>query len=239
MKTTIKITALAITLLMGVNASAQSLNFSGGISLNKLNFEDSETYSSTENFNGGTYTSEYAIDGIVAPTFGLSYEFNFGSRFGLEAGFRYSQRGFKSTQSFRYENGTMFSEEMETSNYKLNYVDLPLTFNTYITTGELKSYVRMGVYAGFMVSQSYTSLYESNDSDGYNVSSEYSSNEMDFDSEERLTGGLQLGAGASYKGFFFETNLNIGTLLLSDFDFGVSTRDVAFTVGYKLDLSKK
>jgi hypothetical protein len=239
MKTSVQLLIAIVTLIASHSAFAQSLNIGAGVSFNKLVFEGYEEMNMTENFNGGTYTSSYTQKGMVGPNFRLTYEFNFGKRFGLETGARYMKRGFTSTYRDRYESSNYHWEDTEVTAYKMQYVDVPITFNTYITTGEFKSYVRTGIYAGALLTQKYKESYTSFDSDGYEASSEYSSNEMDFDNEERFTGGLQFGAGASYKGFFFETNYNIGTFMLSDFDSGVDTRDLSLTVGYKWNLSKK
>ena len=239
MKTTVKVIAILAGAFITANVHAQSLNVNAGMSLNNFKIGDMETGSSTSNHNGATYTTSYKIKSVVNATYGLSYELNLGNRLSLETGGRFMTRGFNYTSDERYDNGAQFYEDKEYTRYKINYIDVPITLNTAITTGELRTYVRTGIYAGYMMSSKYTIRAEGRDSDGYNYSDEYSSSEMEFEGGERFTGGIQIGAGASYKQFYFETNYNIGQFNLDDFDSGISTRDLTFTLGYKIKFNKK
>lgn len=239
MKTLIKTTTVIAGLIISANVNAQSLNISGGVSNSKLIFDGISTGSSTENYNGTTYTTNLSYKAATNATFGLSYEFNLGNRLSLETGGRFMSRGFTETYTREIRGPQYVANAMERTSYKLNYIDIPLILNTAITTGDLRTYVRTGIYAGFMVSSKYSTYWEESDSDGYSSTYEYSDTDMGMDTEERITGGIQLGLGASYKQFYFETNYSFGHFTLSDFDSGITTRDLSFTLGYKINFKKK
>lgn len=238
MKTTSKILALGLITCLNSIAFGQSLNMSGGVTLSKLRFDGMESGTSTETYQGTTYTTDYQHKSIVGHNVSLGYEFRLSDRLSLETGFRSMSRGYKSTYDRTVRGDNYASNSSETMSYRLNYFDLPVTLNTAITTGDFRTYIRTGIYAGYMSSLKNHYTYDYNDSDGDSYSEEENYTDNDFDIEDRFSGGLTLGVGAEYKGFFFETNYTMGVFLLNEFDSGVSTSDLSFSLGYKLKFKK-
>lgn len=239
MKTTSKTLCLLTSLFFVSQVSAQTLNFSGGVSINNIEYQFDIDQNSVSSFNGTTSYFTQKKSYLLAPSFGVSYEFNFGNHFSLESGFRFMNRGILIERTYRTETATTFNQSAQRYAYKSRYIDIPVTLNSYITTGNIKTYVRTGIYGSFLINQQTKSRIENTNSEGNNTTTEKINNDFQVDFKERFASGLQLGAGASFKGFFFETNFNIGVLNLNNFDTDITTRDFSFVVGYKLNLSKK
>ena len=152
MKTTSKILALGLIACLNTISFGQSLNMSGGVTLSKLRFDGMESGTSTETYQETTYTADYQHKNVVGHNISLGYEFRLSDRLSLETGFRSMSRGYKSTYDRSVRSDNYSSNSNETMSYRLNYLDLPVTLNTAITTGDLRAYIRTGIYAGYMSS---------------------------------------------------------------------------------------
>jgi hypothetical protein len=239
MKNTLRITATAVLTLIGTASFGQSLNFNGGFTASTIKMEGMKDESSTETMDGNSYNSSTNYKCTNGFNAAIGYEFKLGKRLSLETGLKFQTRGYKMEYKFsnrnEYENFNMFSS----GSYKMNYLDLPIVLNTAILTGDFKVYARTGIYAGFMTGAKYKGRYEYTSSNGDNGSEEYSEKIATEDLDGRYTGGLVLGAGAEYKGFYFEANYNLGVASLEDFDNKIYTNDLSFSLGYKLKFKKK
>lgn len=221
-----------------VNTSTgQSLNVSGGYSSSTITFNGgNESY--TETYNGTTYTYSEKVKNRSGFNVSLAYEFRLGNRLSLETGLKYQTRGFRMESEYSIISESYDSKESSTFKFKSNYLDLPIVLNTAILTGDVRVYARTGIYAGFFTGGKYSEkgVYES--SDGDNGIYEYTGKMDDFDREERITAGVLVGVGAEYKGLFVETNFSIGPMMVTEMDSEMFTKDLSFTIGYKLKFKK-
>jgi len=235
MKNLFRITGIAILALIGSISFGQSLNFNGGFTTSNLSMEGEENYESTETFNGGSYTSSYKQKNLSGFNVSVGYEFKLGNRLSLETGLKYQTRGMKMESKWSYIEGTEFEKGTSESKWKINYLDLPIVLNTAILTGDVRVYVRTGVYVGAVTGGKYSERYEYSSSGGDSGISESSEKISVSDMDEmRYTGGFVFGAGVEYKGFYFETNYNVGALALTELDEHIYTKDLSFSLGYKL-----
>jgi hypothetical protein len=238
MKSTLRIMVLAAFTLIGTASFGQSLNFNGGFTTSTLKMEGLSDGSSTETYNGATYTNSYKNKNVNGYNAAIGYEFKLGDRLSLETGLKLQTRGYKMEYEYSFVNGSDNSREISTVNYKMNYLDLPIVLNTAILTGDVRVYARTGFYVGFMTGAKYSERSEYTSSNGDNGIYEFSEKVDGGDIDERLTGGLVLGAGAEYKGFYFEANYNLGAYSLENIDYEMYTHDISFSLGYKLKFKK-
>jgi len=235
MKNLLRITAVNTLVLIGTTSFGQSLNFNGGFTTSNLSVEGEENYESTETFNGGSYTSSYKQNNLSGFNVAIGYEFKLGNRLSLETGLKYQTRGMKIESKWSYIEGTKSAESSAVSKYRVNYLDFPIVLNTAILTGDVRVYLRTGVYVGAVTGGRLSEHYEYSSSVGDSEVSEssekISGNDMD---EYRFTGGLVFGAGVEYNRFYFETNYNVGALSLIEIDVNMYTRELSFSLGYKL-----
>ncbi|MCJ8292451.1 MAG: PorT family protein [Crocinitomicaceae bacterium] len=240
MKNTLRITALAAFTLIGTASFGQSLNMNGGFTTSTLRMAGMSNETSSETYNGGTYTSSSKYMNISGFNVGVGYEFILGNRLSLETGVKYQTRGHKMEYGYSFEGSSGNYSEINTVNYKMKYLDLPIVLNTAILTGDFRVYARTGIYAGFMTGAKYSMRREYTSSDGSSELTEYSET-VDMDGDdigERITGGFVLGAGAEYKGFYLEANYNLGAYSLANLDYEVYTHDFSLSLGYKLKFNK-
>lgn len=239
MKNTLRITALAAFTLIGSVSFGQSLNVSAGFTTSNLRLSDGESSGSyTETYNGGIYTSEHAQKSIGSFNASIGFEFRLGNRLSLETGLKMLSRGYGYEYKSSYESDTESFSSFDKYSYKMNFVDLPVILNTAITTGDLRVYTRTGVYASFMSSVRYKEHSSYSDSDGDSYTEDYDERSSEMDMDERLGAGINLGIGAEYKGFFFETNYTAGLLSMADWDVEITNHDFSFSLGYKLKFKK-
>ncbi len=239
MKKTIRLTAIAAFTLIGTASLGQSLNFNGGFTTSTFKMEGMTDESSSYSSDGYSYTYSTKFKHLNGFNAALGYEFKFGKRLSLETGLKYQTRGFRIVGEYSYKYGTEKSESHSTISYKMNYLDLPIVLNTAILTGDFRVYARTGIYAGYMTGAKYMGRHDYQSSNGDNGSEEFSEKMEADDLEGRFAGGLILGAGAEYKGFYFEANYNIGVASLEDIDDKTYTNDLSFSLGYKLKFKKK
>jgi len=235
MKNFLRRSAVTSFALISSISFGQSLNFNGGFTTSSLRMEEKQDYKSTETFNGASYTSSYKQKNLSGFNVAIGYEFKLGNRLSLETGLKYQTRGMKTDNKWRYIEGDQSAESFSESKWKINYLDLPIVLNTAILTGDVRVYVRTGVYVGTVMGGKITERYKFNSSDGNKGSSESSKKIFESDMEGmRFTGGVVFGAGVEYKGIYFETNYNVGTFSLRELDANIYTQDLSFSLGYKL-----
>lgn len=235
MKKGIKTMVIAVVVTIGSTAFGQSLNFSGGYSMSWMTMDGMTDATSSESYNGTNYTRSTDYKGLSGYNFSIGYEFNLGKRLSLETGVKYQTRGYKMIDEYKSENGIDTYNERSLYKTNLNYLDIPIILNTdFIIREDLRVYARTGLYAGFMVNMKFSERSEYSSSDGDNGVYEYEGSYSDVDFEDRIGAGLIVGAGAEYKGFYFETNYNAGVLSVANFSDGAFTRDLSFSLGYKI-----
>ena len=238
MKTTLQITTLAVFTFIGTISFGQSLNISGGYTTSGFMSKNMEEAEYTESYGDGIYTSSYKYKNVGGYNASIGYEFRLGNRLSLETGFKYQTRGFQEVSERGYQSATESSTSSDVTKYKFNYLDVPVVLNTAITTGDFRSYIRTGIYAGFMTGGKYSEHSEYSSSNGEKGEYTYSEKMVNEFPADRFTGGFIVGAGAEYKGFYFETNLNLGAFSLANFDSELYTRDLSFSLGYKIKFTK-
>lgn len=238
MKTILKITSLAAFAFIGTASFGQSLNINAGFTASTVKFDGMEEGTYTETYGGGTTTYSEEIKSIGGYNAAIGYEFRLGDRLSLETGFKYQTRGYRYVSEYTYENGVDNANGIEEYSIKYKYLDLPIVLNTAITTGDLRIYARTGISVGFMTGAKYSERSEYTSSDGDSELYEYSESYSGSDLGERFPGGLVLGAGAAYKGFYFETNYNLGALSLTNLDYGAFYHDLSLSLGYKFKFNK-
>jgi len=235
MKNLARVTAVTALVLIGTTSFGQSLNFNGGFTTSKFISEDFEDSESSETFDGVSYTQSLKNKNLSGFNVGVGYEFKLGNRLSLETGLKYQTRGMQMESKYKLSFGNEFEEGTSEVKMKMNYLDLPVVLNTAILTGDVRAYVRTGVYVGAAMGGKMSQRFEYSSSDGdrgvFEESEKISISDMD---EDILTGGAVFGAGAEYKGFYFEANYNVGTLSLAEWDDNTGTRDLSFSLGYKL-----
>jgi hypothetical protein len=238
MKTTITTIAIAAFTLIGTVSIGQSLNIKGGFTTSTLKGMLDETSS------GSSSTNSSKTKNVGGYNASIGYEFKLSKRLSLETGINYQTRGFalESEYSYNYESyyslETITENYNSTSSYRLNYLDLPVVLNTAILVGDVRVYVRTGIYVGLATGGKLSEQSEITSSDGGYESYDYSEKiDGDFIGE-RLGGGFIFGAGAEYKAFYFETNYNIGALSATFLDYELYSQDVSFSLGYKLKFKK-
>lgn len=243
MKNTLSTLLIGSSVLLGISAFGQSLNFNGGYTSSWMRIDGWTDGGSNESYNDGeySYSSSFNTKNTHGFNAAIGYEFRLGNRLSLETGFKYQTRGFQMVYENSYE---IFSEgysETETSkyNYKMNYLDLPVVLNIAILTGDFRLYARTGIYAGLLTRAKYSERSEYTSSLGESGSYEYAEIIPGSDIDERITGGIVVGIGAEYKGFYFETNYNAGVYSLADFDEEGYTHDLSFSLGYKIKFKRE
>ncbi|MFT5823750.1 MAG: hypothetical protein ACI8ZM_005013 [Crocinitomix sp.] len=242
MKNGLRFTVLLLIAGIGTVSFGQSLNLKGGFTtstIKPLDFEEEPTiYFADE----GAYTDSDEIKRVNGFHLALAYEFKLGNRLSLETGFKYQSRGYRwvSEYSFEHNNGTEYWSEKGDLSARYKYLDLPIVLNTAITTGDFRVYARTGIYAGLMIGGKTAVIYDFTSSEGDNGTYVYNNkltvSDMDF--EDRITAGFIVGLGAEYKGFYFETNYSMGPFRVGDLDLDVYTRDLSFSLGYKLKFNQ-
>jgi hypothetical protein len=230
MISTLRLIALSVFVTNASSSMCQSLNFSGGFTSSTMREkEDDYDYGSSEFFKTGN------ISGFNSA---LGVEFRLGNRLSLETGLKFQTRGY----SWKID-WTGADTDFETWEYtlKMNYIDLPVVLNTAILLGDVRVYTRTGIYAGLLTKARHNLRMNYSSSDGEMETDEYTEivKGEDFESEERVTGGLILGAGLEFKNFFFESNYNFGIYALRDSDYGLFTHDFSLTLGYKIKFKKQ
>lgn len=238
MKSTLRITALAAFTLVGTASFCQSLNFNGGFTTSSIKMEGMTDSESSDTYGTETYSSSEKYKNISGYNAAIAYEFKLGNRLSLETGFKMQTRGYKAEYEYSYVDGSYNGREAYSMKYKMTYVDLPIVLNTAIVNGDFKVYAKTGIYLGLMTGAKSTQRYEYSSSDGDNFFEENTEKEDMSDIDERITGGFVLGVGAEYKGFYFETNYNLGAFSLTDLDEEIYTHDISFSLGYKLKFKK-
>jgi|GEM_PF-1675993 len=236
MKNLARVTAVTALVLIGTTSFGQSLNFNGGFTTSKFISEDFEDSESSETFDGVSYTQSLKNKNLSGFNVGVGYEFKLGNRLSLETGLKYQTRGMQMERKYKFSFGNEYEEGISEIKWKMNYLDLPVVLNTAILTGDVRAYVRTGVYVGATMGGKLSQRFEYSSSDGDRGISEESEkiSISDMDEEDILTGGAVFGVGAEYKGFYFEANYNVGTLSLIESDDNTGTRDLSFSLGYKL-----
>jgi|TARA_R110000737_G_scaffold352064_1_gene396514 opacity protein-like surface antigen len=242
MKSTLQISALVVFTLIATASFAQSLNFSGGYTSTTIKGAGFGTESSSQSGSGGgsSYTGFTKNKNLSGFNVSIGYEFRLGERLSLETGFKYQTRGTRMISEYSYNDPFSSYSEKGNLKYRLNYLDLPIVLNTAILTGDFRLYARTGIYVGFLTSGKFSERLEYTSSYGENGVSEYNE-ALDFstgDAGDRFSGGIILGVGAEYKGFFVETNFIKGFFSFSSLDDKIYTRDLTFSLGYKLKFNK-
>jgi hypothetical protein len=238
MKSTLKITAFAVLTLITVTSFGQSVNFSGGFTTSTIKMDGMTDGTFTEVIDDGTYSSSSKYKNTSGFNASIGYEIPLAGRFSLETGLKFQTRGVKAEEEYSFVTSSYNSRDISSTINKINYLDLPVVLNTAILTGDFRVYARTGVYIGFMTGTKYSVRGEYTSSDGFDERYEYSET---FDGgvlDERMTGGLVLGAGAEYKSFYFEANYNLGVYSLANQNYKMYTHDISLSLGYKLKLSK-
>ena len=200
--------------------------------------EDSEY---TETYGTTTYTSSQKIKSTTGINAAIGYEFKLGKRLSLETGLKYQTRGYKMVSEWSQVDGSESYSNTSSYDYKMNYLDIPIVLNTAIITGDFKVYARTGIYAGLLTRAKLSEQAEwtstNGDNGSYDESQTYSGGDI-ADMEDRITGGIILGVGAEYNGFYFEANYNLGAYSLANMDYELSTRDLSLSLGYKFKFNK-
>lgn len=195
---------------------------------------------SSHSYDGTSYTSSNENKNLNGYNFSLGYEFNLGKRLSLETGIKYQTRGFRMISEYNETSANYRYNETSVAQIRMKYVDIPIVLNTSILVGDVNLYARTGVYVGILTSAAFKERSEYSSSDGssgeYEYDESYSSN-IDF--KDRITGGLIIGAGVEYKGFYFESNYSTGILSFSSDSEGVYTKDLSFSLGYKIKFNKE
>ncbi|NOQ73955.1 MAG: outer membrane beta-barrel protein [Crocinitomix sp.] len=242
MKNGLSFTGLLLLACIGTASFGQSLNFKGGFTTSIIKASDFENKLTKYLADGGTYTTIDKIEDAIGFHLALAYEFRLGTRLSLETGFRYQSRGFHHVSDYAFESndGAEYWAENGDESAYYKYLDLPIVLNTAITTGDFRVYARTGIYAGLMIGGKTTAIYDYPSSNGnfgpYEYNYKLTVSDMDF--EDRITAGFIVGLGAEYKGFYFETNYRRGAFKVADPDSDVYTRDLSFSLGYKLKFNQ-
>jgi hypothetical protein len=226
MISTLRLIALSVFVTVASSSICQSLNFSGGFTSSTMR-EKEDDYGSSEFIKTGN------ISGFNSA---LGVEFRLSNRLSLETGLKFQTRGYSLKFDWTGQYGDYSESETWDYTLKMNYIDLPVVLNTAVLLGDVRVYTRTGIYAGLLTRARYNLRMNYSSSGGEMETDEYTEilKGEDLDSEERVTGGLVLGAGVEFKNFFFESNYNFGVYTLSDLDYGLFTHDFSLTLGYKI-----
>jgi hypothetical protein len=233
MISTLRLIALSGFVTIASSSMCQSLNFSGGFTSSTMKEkEDEDNYGSSEFIKTGN------ISGFNSA---LGVEFRLGNRLSLETGLKFQTRGYSWKIDWTELYGAYTDFETWEYTLKMNYIDLPVVLNTAVLLGDVRVYTRTGIYTGLLTRAREDLRLNYSSSDGEMESDEYTEilKGEDFESEERVTGGLILGAGVEFKNFFFESNYNFGVYALRDLDYGLFTHDFSLTLGYKIKFKKQ
>ena len=248
MKNTIRITGIVILTFIASASFGQSLKVSAGISTSFMQGAELGDKEYVQPQPIGSYLTFYQFSRQQLRAIGvnasLGYDFKLGQKLYLETGFRYQERVVKMLykEIFTYleedDYPTSFASNTGLAKYSIKFIEVPIVLKRYITSGDVATYLRTGIYAGFITGgkASWEGEYTLNNGE---TSLSQSSTILDLSGPGtgRVSGGFIIGAGAEYKRFFFEANLNVGANFLSlynEFDL-TYTKDLSISLGFLID----
>ncbi len=231
---------LSTVILLGTFSFGQSLNVSGGYTaswMENKHFKAGETNITqygNEEFSNTTASKNAGIHGFNAA---VGYEFPFGKRLSLETGIKFQTRGTNyKTVTYLSDNWNLVFSSVTQSKTKLYYFDVPMMLNIAFLIKDYRAYARTGLNLGLLAEHK-----NANERSDYIASTGETLTTADtqiikYDPDEfkrRYTGGIILGIGVEYNGFYFETNYNAGfhTIFYNKYKY---THDLSFSVGYKI-----
>ncbi len=237
----LKFVFLTIFTFWGLQSLGQSFNFNGGFTMSKIRGEDNISDSYSGPYLDGTYSETNKMKFLGGFNVSVGYEFRLNNRLSLQTGFKFQTAGFKLVEEYSYNTSLETYKKKSIEKYNRNYLHLPIVLNTAILTGNIRVYLRTGLFIGMMTGEKYSIRSEYESSIDGNGSSEHSQSGgiSNYEIGDRLTAGFIAGAGVEYKGFYFESNYDLGALQLSDFKYKMYFENIGFSLGYKIKYSKE
>lgn len=241
MKNTFKLTTVMLFIVFGTTLFAQSFNFNGGFTMSKIRGENDISDSYSGPYYDGTYSETNKMKFLGGFNASVGYEFRLNNRLSLQTGFKFQTAGYKLVEEYSYTTSFETYKKKSVEKYNRNYLHLPVVLNTAILTGDIRVYLRTGLFIGMMTGEKHSIRSEFESSIDGNGSSEHSQSGgvSYYEMGDRLTAGFIAGVGVEYKGFYFESNYDLGAVQLSDFKNKIYFENIGFSLGYKIKYNKE
>lgn len=208
-------------LLVAVDAQAQTFGFRGGLNLATMVNKDDVV----------DFGEEYTMSpGLLL---GSVIEFPLSSFFSIESGLMLSTKGYKFDIT-RTENGVTIIDIDEKAT--LYYLDVPVTFKSYLPIGDARLFADAGPYVGLGISGRFRSRIEALNYD-VDVKDEVSWGTDDMDRYRRFDYGLTGGVGIALRTTELAVRYHYGLAnIASNRSFGRTTnhRVLSFTLGFRM-----